>query len=253
MFSRIFSILAVLAMFTAFGCNEEEQLGAVDLNFTAEYAGEPLVILEKYDYEDGLRILFQRFNFYVSDIQLINDEGESFELVDIDFVEFDGMDTQAKAEAGYTISVNEVPAGSYSSIQVGLGVPQDMNATTEADYSDSHPLGKDSHYWSAWQSYIFTMINGKIDTNGDGMHDDASILYHAGSDVVYRTKMMTMPIEISADRTTEIAFQIDLKELLRDGAGYIDVLSNPDTHDITNLDLANKIHDNFVNAIIQQQ
>jgi hypothetical protein len=232
-------------------CNDKDTTGNLDLNFIAEYDGEPFIVLEKYDYTDEVSLQFQRFNFYISDIALIDEQGDATTLLDIEFVDFDAIDTEEEAQSGVVIQIGEVPTGNYKSIQIGLGVPSDLNATQESDYSDSHPLGRDSHYWSAWNSYIFTMINGKTDTDGDGIHDDGSILYHCGSDETYRMKTMTVPIDITEDATTTLRFKVNLYQILKDGDGMIDVEAHPDTHDISNLELANKIMDNFAAFALQ--
>ena len=159
------------------------------------------------------------------------------------------IDNLEDAERGVSLTIDDIKDGSYTAIRIGLGVPEDLNATTEADYSDSHPLGKDSHYWSAWGSYIFTMINAKVDTNADGMFDDVGILYHCGDDSVYRMKTITVPINIVEDQITGIEFDIDLRDLFQDEGGLIDVEMYPTTHDIDDLSTATKVMDNFQSAL----
>ncbi|MCB0644770.1 MAG: hypothetical protein KDC44_24160, partial [Phaeodactylibacter sp.] len=124
------------------------------------------------------------------------------------------------------------------------------NATKESDYEDTHPLGRESHYWSAWGSYIFSMTNAKIDTDGDGQHDDASILYHTGSDEAYRTAILNTQVAVLKDEQTRVVLSIDLAEILKTASGEpIDLLANPNTHDISNLTLANQLMDNFAASL----
>lgn len=249
-FLPLFVVLGLLAFST--GC-KEENTGHLELNFKAFYGADPLVMLQEYSYTDSMTMLFQRFNFYVSDIQLVEKgTGDKVLIKDIDFVNFDNVNSPDDAAEGYSLHYGEIPVGEYESIIIGLGVPADLNATAASDYSDDHPLGMDSHYWSAWGSYIFTMINGKLDTDGDGQHDDSSVLYHAGNDQTYRTKTITIPINITEEGEMHLHFNIDLQRVFLDPANgeLIDVIANPATHDITDLTLANIIQDNLKEALI---
>lgn len=244
----IFYFLALGLIPMLSGCDKDTK-GDLDLVFKARFGEEPLLMLEKYDYFNESKILFQRFNFYVANAVLTSEDGEEVELFEIDYVNFDDFDTMEEADAGFTITTEGIPAERYTSLELGLGVPPELNATKESDYQDTHPLGKASHYWSAWGSYIFTMINGKIDTNLDGLHDDAGILYHTGSDVVYRTVTLPVDVTVAEESNGVITLDLDLSALLKDGADYIDPIANPDTHNIENLETATKVMDNFKNTL----
>ena len=249
---RLSSILALsfltLALFSS--CDKFKKTGTVELQFRAYYDGQPLVMLEEYGYNDTLDILFQRFNFYISDMAAIPSEGnQEAKLVDIDFVDFDAVDNLAKAEEGYVIKIEKVRADDFKSVFIGLGIPADLNATKESDYPDSHPLGKESHYWTAWESYIFSMINGKVDTDGDGVFDDSSVLYHCGSDAVYRSKTIDHEFTVKGGETTRITFAVDLHKLFREGEGYMDIIAIPATHTLDNLPQAIKVMDNFIEVL----
>lgn len=246
-----FRLLALPILLLALAsCGDKAEKGVIELQFKALYDGQPLVMLQQYDYNDTLDILFQRFNFYLSNVEL-HVQGKplsSFKnVLEIDFVDFDETDDIVKAQEGDVIRIEDVAAGVYDQVRFGLGVPPDLNATEESDYPDSHPLGKDSHYWSAWGSYIFTMINGKVDVDGDGQFDDSSVLYHTGSDEVYREKSFSQQIEVKEGQTTRLVFEVDLHKLFldADGVHYIDIIANPNTHDIDDKEIANQVMDNF--------
>ena len=245
------ALSTVLVFLLGFASCDKNETGSLELNFLATFQGQPLVVLQPYEYPSGdISIMFQRFNFYVADITLTNGSGEATEVWGIDYLDFDNIANEDAAKQGVAINIPGIPTDDYSSISIGLGVPSDLNATKESDYEDSHPLGRESHYWPAWESYIFCMTNAKLDTNGDGMHDDAAILYHTGSDEVFRTVTISTPVNILADTPTSLTFTIDLMDLMKDADGApFDLLANPDTHDISNLDLANQIMDNFAAAL----
>lgn len=248
---RISGLFAFLILLASVSCQKDkEEFGTLELQFKSYYDGLPLVMLQEYPYNDTLDVLFQRFNFYISNVE-IQEEGQSslFQLLDIGFVDFDAVDNIASAEEGYVIQVDDVPVGAYNRLNIGLGVPADLNATKESDYPDTHPLGKESHYWTAWESYIFTMIAGKVDTNSDGVFDDSSIAYHLGSDAVYRTVNTAPSFEIKKGETTRITLEVDLHQIFKEGDGYMDIIAIPATHTIANLPQAIKASDNFQQAL----
>lgn len=250
MFRKSLLLLLPLALLLSLAsCDKEGKTGTVELQFKAFYDDQPLVLLQPYAYNDTLDIFFQRFNFYISDVLATPDKGDDEELIDIDFVDFDAVDDLAKAAEGWVIKVDKVPAGNYRTLKIGLGVPADLNATKESDYPDTHPLGKESHYWTAWESYIFTMISGKVDTDGDGVFDDSAVAYHLGSDAVYRTVELPHTFEVEKDGTTRIVFNINLHHVFKEGNGYMDIIAIPATHTIATIDQAIKASDNFKNAI----
>lgn len=248
---RTTALFALLLLLTAASCRKDKaEYGTLELQFKAYYDDQPLIMLQPYVYNDTLDVMFQRFNFYISNVEI--NSGQSVDprqLIDIDFVDFDGVDNVAAADAGDLIQVEKVPTGAYDQLSIGLGVPADLNATQESDYPDSHPLGKESHYWTAWQSYIFTMIAGKVDTDKDGVFDDSSIGYHLGSDPTYRTVNLAHSFEIQKGQTTLITLAVDLHQIFKEGDGYMDIIAIPATHTIANLDQAIKAMDNFQHAL----
>ena len=252
MLSRNTLLLTILLAFVAGSCGDKTGKGDLAIQFLATYDGAPLVMLQEYPYNDTLDILFQKFNFYISNLTLLEEGSEKErEVLEIDFVEFDAIDDVAKAALGFVVLMEDLPAHSYKGLNLGLGVPAGLNATQESDYPDSHPLGKASHYWSGWGSYIFTMINGKVDSDGDGQFDDSSVLYHTGSDDSYRTKEIAHQFRVEEGETTTIVLEVDLHKLFldTDGVHYIDIIANPATHDITNKTITNLVMDNFQNAL----
>ncbi len=241
--------LALVPFFS--GC-DKDTTGDVDLVFKARFGEEPFYALQQYDYFDGTTVLFQRFNFYVADAKLTSEDGEVVDLFEIDFVDFDAFDTEEEVETGFVITSEDIPSAKYTKLEIGLGVPPDLNLTKESDYQDTHPLGKASHYWSAWNSYIFAMINAKVDMDADGMHDDAGVLYHTGADEVYRTVSLNIDLTVAEESAGVITLDINLSDLLQDGDDYLDPILYPHTHDIANLETAIKIMDNFKNSLSVQ-
>ena len=251
MLRTITGLILLAILLAGASCRKDKpEYGTLELQFKAYYDDQPLVMLQPYVYNDTLDVMFQRFNFYISHVEVLETGHPSMDrLLEIGFVDFDGVDNVAAADQGFVVQLEDVKTGTYQSLDIGLGVPADLNATQESDYPDSHPLGKESHYWTAWQSFIFTMIAGKVDTNGDGIFDDSSIGYHLGSDPTYRTVELAHSFDIQKGQTTRITLAVDLHQIFKEGDGYMDIIAIPATHTIANLDQAIKAMDNFQQAL----
>ncbi len=251
----LFSTLLLLGFFS---CEDDEAVATevtdVELTLKANYDGETFMTEKDYDY-DGTAIRFTKLAFYISDIVLLSSGSGEIELKDVEFVDLGfNISEQAQAEAGVKIEAKQVDVGSYSGIRFGLGVPADLNRTSWTDYGSGHPLRNDSHYWSSWESFIFAKIEGKIDTDGDGMVDN-SFLFHTGSDDAYTERSIGSSIDLVLDELKQLTFNIDVKDILKttdvgcdaDGNGYLDLQTTNcnRTHSLEQIDLVKEIMSNF--------
>ena len=194
----------------------------INLSFRANYTGETLVLNENYLY-NGMPIRFTRINFYISNLVIVNDDGET-DLTEIQFIDLTQTHRNPiDSEIGTVMSFSNVPVGSYNQLKFGVGVPVDLNKTNPSDYSTTHPLGADNsgEYWEAWDSYIFAKIEGQFDVNGDGFDaDDINFAYHTGG----RPDLFA-PIELdnnlvlSGGETTDLIFELDVAQLFKQGLG----------------------------------
>lgn len=245
-------ILLLLTVFSFSACKDGE--GPVDgpkdnftLTFRATYDGQLLEKYKNYPYGDKV-VLFDKFNTYLSDIALVNGATE-VKLSDIEWLNFtpDLAPNDKTVEITYKFSV---PDGNYTGIRLGYGVSADLNAKSPADFSPEHPLYVESEYWSGWQSYIFTKIQGEVDLNGDNT-PETNLFYHCGSDPVYNAATINGTIPVSG--TGALTVEFDLKKLFTFDGQLLDltVLSNQTTsHDASNITLGQKVMGNFKNATV---
>ncbi len=246
---RILSIAALSVVLMASSCRTDKPEGPtanLDLQFVAKYGNAPLVMYEKYDYNDSMKVFYERFNFFISNVALVAEGAQSeTELIDIDFLSFDEIQDVAAAEAGRTLNVTRVPVGRYQALRIGVGVPADLNI--DADYSPTHPLGehKESHYWSGWSSYIFAKIEGKGDTNGDGQYDDVAFSHHLGTNELYQTVELPIALELVEGQDGQVKISIDVRQLYVRDNGMLDLVANPGTHTDTQLEVARAIMERF--------
>lgn len=229
-----------------YSCKPDPTLEAttdVELVFKGKYADEVLMINTDYDY-DGNSIRFDQFNFYISNVVLVKEivgNPEETELLEIDFVELSFKPADIDdATKGFVITAPNIPVGEYSGIKINIGVASDLNKTSWEDYGTGHPLRKPGHFWSAWNSFIFSKTEAKIDVDSDGSFSH-KLAYHTGSDEAYRTRFFAKDIILDEDATARVSFTVDVKMMFDD----IDVMTETGTHNVTDMDLVNEVMDNL--------
>lgn len=250
---NIFFFLMLLGLFTSTSCKDDnggtlEKVGDVNLKFKAFFGDDPLVMNQVYTYVDGTPIKFSKFQFYISNISLGQETGGIKEAVEVDLIDFTDSTDPTMAAEGISMIGPDIPVGDYSVINFGVGVAADLNRTKPADYGNTHPLSETAHYWSGWESYIFTKIEGKLDLNGDGVFDDKSIVYHLGGDNAFRDAAFAKAFTVSEDATTTVNLDIDLNKLLvRSDSDYFDIVNNGPIHEDETL--VTYLVDNYSSAI----
>lgn len=244
---RLFIFLLVsITLFAQFSCDPDpivEDTTDVELVFKGKYGAETFMINKEYDY-NGQPIRFDQFNTYIGDVVLIKEIGgnsEETELVEIDFVDLSFKPIDATdAEKGFIVKALNVPVGEYSAISIGMGVPSDLNKTKPSEYGSGHPLRNVASYWPAWESFIFSKTEAKIDVNNDGSFTH-KLSYHTGADEVYRTRFFAKDINLKEGTTSKITFEIDVLQMF-DG---VDVMVDKGTQSENDLELMNVIMDNM--------
>jgi hypothetical protein len=244
---KIFLIILFASFFVfQYSCKPDPTFEAttdVELVFKGKYADEVLMINTEYDY-NGNPMRFDQINFYISNVVLVKEivgNPEETELLEIDFVDLSFKPADVDdAAMGFVIIAPNIPVGEYSGIKINLGVASDLNKTSWEDYGSGHPLRMAGHYWSAWNSFIFSKIEAKIDVDSDGSFSH-KLAYHTGSDAAYRTKFFAKDITLDEDVTSRVSFVIDAKMMFDD----IDVMTETGTHNINDMDLVNEVMDNL--------
>lgn len=255
-FSLIF--LAILALtFTA--CEDDDTvLGSttnVNLSFKGMYSTDPLIMLnDAYKYPDGRQIMFQDVKFFISDVVLLEEEGgDETELIDVEFVDFSANTTLEDAEVPVTFTTPRVPVGTYKGIRIGFGVPADLNNSEANQFGENHPLRKNySLFWSGWDSFIFTMINGIYDEDGNGIDgNDPGFNHHLGSDPVYKTVTISTPITLEEGTDYDLNLIFDLVKMYETDTELLDLTdpANRLTHSADDLTVAQFMQANFAQAI----
>lgn len=225
-------------------CKEGGQ-GNLEMVFKLEYDGKPLVAGEKYNYPLGFEFFITKYSMFLSEVAMLKGEA-SIEIAEALFMDLAAnQSTAAEAAVGTKVILEAIPEGTYKSINMSIGLPSDLNATSPSDYTSSSPLSNTGEYWEGWSSYIFHKIEGKMDSDADGSLD-AGIALHIGSNDAYRNRTISKIIEIMPDQTTSIEFVIDLKEVLQINNQAFDLQETPQVHHLGVLPKVLPLMDNLI-------
>ncbi len=221
------------------------------IKFNAMYDGQPLEKYKNYDYAT-YQVQFSRFHAFMSNIALLNGSQET-PLSEIAWVDFFPDLVSNNYAVTVPLAIANVPDGTYTGIRLGYGVPPALNALQPKDFVSTHPLSRENEYWLGWKSYIFNKIEGQVDLDKNGTFD-GGLVYHCGSDAVYREYTFNLPIKVEPGATLEVEF--DLKKLFTINGTWLD-LTNPYNHitsnDVNDVVVAKILMDNFGNATTVKQ
>ncbi len=248
-------LLAVIVLFSS--CEEDKPsaaTGNVNVTFKVTYDGSPLVMNDRYTYTDdnATRLFFTKLEFYISDMILGNADAET-ELKELEFIDMTSVSGDlTSASEGLTLTIRSIPANDFNLMRFGIGVSPDYNNTLPTDYSSTHPLNQGG-YWEPWSSFIFTLMEGRFDTDGDDVFDE-SLVYHIGTDAMYETVLFDgISVSVNEGETTDLVLELDLKDVLDNGTDPIDLQTEGFTHtnptDTEQLEISTRISTNWKNAI----
>jgi len=241
---KLLRYILICSLF-AVGCSDNKddpEGGTLTIHFKAVYDGQPLQTFVNYPYNTSQQIQFTLLSMYIADLRVYDQTSELI-IHPIELVSM-GFDDMQAATAGYTLMLENIPAGTYNGIRFGIGVPPDENIKKPADFPSSSPLSKTGYYWQGWESYIFMKTEGRLDTIGNGT-PDLGFAMHSGSDALFRTIEGPVPIVIEKGKQTELTILFDYKKLL---AG-VDIKSNPQNHTIQDTTEVAKIVNNLATSI----
>ncbi len=221
---------------------------SIELSFLGKYGTEALVLNNAYDYPDSYKLTLNTLSFFISDIRLVDENNTETSIGSTDLIKFTNNHSTSTSSKKETISIGDVPSGTYKKIKFGIGLPADLNAKNPADYENSNPLSNTEYYWDWRATYIFSAIEGTLDTLQDGTVD-VFLTYHSGSDAMYKEVEFDTNIIVNDDATTIINFELDAKKIFITDTVF-DLINNPLTHSTPDdAHIADEIITNLSNAI----
>jgi hypothetical protein len=224
-------------------CNKSEKnKAAVDFNFQTQIGSADYTFSEYFSNGDGIKIRIEVLQFYIADVRFVDKKGKETTVADIALV---------KCLNGSGLMSLKVPAGDYSAIKFGIGVPDAMNQAGPAAYTEAdHPLSSTQNtYWGMNSMYRFVMVDGKYDLTGDGI-DEGGFSYHTGFSDCYREVEWAHEFSFDKKGTHTENVSIDLSKLFYVSGSIVDVPTESNFHgDYSQIDLAIRLSNNFASAL----
>jgi hypothetical protein len=228
------TIFAILATMLGLSCCKKPvdttPQSNLTITFRAVYDANPMVTFTDYATPDGNNIKFQTLNFLLSDLILVKTNGEEVLLKDIEFIDFSNTYDVAKATAGVVLTFNEIDTGTFKAIKFGVGVSPTLNATTPSDYQTTSPLSQTGNYWNAWNSYVFSRVEGLLDTIPGGTGGNISFFYHGGRDEMYQPRSFTKSFSLDKDQTHDLNINLETKNIFYKTGAEMDIPAYSSSH-----------------------
>ena len=238
--------IGVIALFlTLQSCTDKQNSSTLEIVIRGTYAGKPLVFAPgvSYTYFDGSNISFTRSEFFISDIQLIDQNSHGLPVNGVYLCELQNHHISvSKAEEGYKIRIPVNYTGTFKGIRIGLGLPSELNNSKPSDYQSTNILSDGEHYWAGWNSYVFSKTEGQL-SNGN---KNVLFAYHTGFNEAFITKEILKPITLLPDQTGSINIEFDHERLFGTSADYTNIYENNIVHN--GIDFMIKFMDQFKNA-----
>jgi hypothetical protein len=250
-FHALFYLLLAFSLWT---CDKEDKNsdtgGELTLNFRGLYEQDKLKMFNAdYAYADNMKLRFQLFQFYISDVALLKTDdpkGDSLQLIDIELVSFKNIQTDDAAQKGISFTLKNIPPGTYKGIKLGLGVSADLNAVGPSSYTPPHPL--DDNYWSWAKGYVFTKIEANADLDNSGKYA-TKITFHVGENEFFRKKVFLKDIVIKDKSSSNLSLDVDLHRVLaQSSSNYLDFRKVTQDHTVDKA-IAKFIADNLGEAL----
>ena len=220
-----FTLLSLFCLCLFVACVDDDDLVRPDnvelrVDFAAQYDENALGIQrETYDYPTGATLKATLFQYYVSDLALIDTDGNAVGLSDIELIRYNSA-----ADPGVVSRTFTVPEGDYVAVRFGLGVKPALNAQPPSNFSAADPLNE-AEFWNENARYVFAKWEANADLDGDGTFEQG-LSYHLGADALYRTLRFDGPtFTLDGSGDPRVVVVADYLRALSDGtdAGTFDI------------------------------
>lgn len=221
---------------------DTEVLTTLNIRLNPVVGGQGFALNTPYTGPNGYTYELSLLKFYISNVELIKTDNSRLPVKSAFLYNWAKSDMQSVCVAG--------DSGTYKGIAFGLGLSPDLNSSDPNTFETDHPLSVlQGTYWNWASMYRFVMIDGRADTTGTGSPIDAGIVYHTGMDTLYREIVLdNRPFTLTYQQAHDFDLNLDLN-LVFYGQDTVDFKTEPFTHTTSNFELAEKVTDNFVNAL----
>jgi hypothetical protein len=182
--NNIYILAFVLFVVTGMSsCKKDENAlkgnGPVTLHFDNRFGNDDLVLGNTYTTSNGESLTPTTFNYYVSNFVLIKADGSEYVVPKDECYHLVRADQSATTD----LTINNVPAGEYTSVRFIIGVDSLKNTAPVSERTgDLDVAGAASDMYWTWNSgYIFYKLEGTSpQAPYDSMMNAAMMFYHIG-------------------------------------------------------------------------
>ncbi len=169
-------LLATALLFTSFAFGQKD----VFLSIHPKNAGVDLQMTTDIPDLVGNYYNLDHFDYYVSNVTIVHDGGQILNLEE---------EVYLFEPENYTKYLGYMDVNTIEEIRFGIGVPENLNTINGADaidisaYPTGHPLSfqDPAMHWGWSAGYMFMIIGGDADSNGDDIPDTYFEVHSLGS------------------------------------------------------------------------
>ena len=177
----------------------------------------------------------QLVKLYLSDLHLLNGTNE-YHLSDAELFNL--------TDGSQSFELN-APAGAYTGLHFGIGVPEGLNHQDPTQYAGDHPLSvSNGMHWDWTAGYRFVIFDGRFDTlTTDTIELPEIFSIHTGMDTCYREREFdALPFTVVAGAYTQVNIRFDLAKFFFTATDTIDLAIDNQAHG-SNIPLAFRLSD----------
>lgn len=209
--------------------------GGIRLKVTPLWEGALFDKYTTYNNVMDYRVQVQLFKLYLGDLHLLSDVGEHH-LSDAELFVLTDSAVYVDLPA---------PAGNYTGLHFGIGIPEDLNHADPVQYDANHPLSvSNGMHWTWADGYRFVIFDGRFDTvsTGTGVPPELFSI-HTGMDTCYRELTFgALPITVATGGYTQVDVKFDIAKFFYTATDTIDLGIDNQAHG-ANITLAGRLSD----------
>lgn len=223
------------------------------LDFHLMQDGKEVALDQPFVDAGGLNVNVVAFRFFISNIQLTNQTGETKLISEAEFVDFEPIDETRNNIQWGKAPLFYVEPDTYTKLSFGIGLPPDINSGDPTAYENEDPLSTYTFmHWTWATMYRFIILEAKADTVA-GTDFDYNILFHTGLNELYRDgNEFEFSLELDDFERDTIHFDVDWNTLFYTGSDSIEIRKESVSHTTDTqeeYDLALRFTNNFIQAL----
>ncbi|MEM1135714.1 MAG: MbnP family protein [Bacteroidota bacterium] len=200
----------LIVLFSISACDDDDDMpnvnepGSLSIMMENKFGTDNVNLSSTFTSSKGDDLTFTRFEYIISNIALVMEDGSNYEVPDSYFIMGQRNDNASNRQM---FELSNIPAGTYTGIKFAVGVDAASNANTD-NYEKGELEGGIGMDWGWASGYKFIRWDGSYFNNAE--NTDINFSLHIGTDDNYKVieKDFTENITINAEMTSELHFEV---------------------------------------------